>query len=371
MFNFRDRKVKTPRPLSTDDFETPPEVLDTVLDRLPQGGKLWDPFPGSGRSADYFEAKGFEAHREVASDFFATTDAMVPRDAVLVSNPPFSKKVLIFEKLLALGVRRGALLLPSTVPVSSRFARFQDGLKSLGVHKFQLLPHGQVRFLYPDGSRHNTASNFYVVWITWGLDLPGDLLFRDRAVALGLQTRALANAASGSEALTAALTQGARGPGPDALRALTRLLDSRYTLFRCVGDDGLGTATALSRDGYDVRRVAASAMCAPLVDPVEVVLLTPNVTGKQLVTAVASSIVPRCAIFLPQPVLYTAYFHCARLALSQMGRWPQVIFMKQLPVHTSTAAGEDAQFTTSLYYTVWITWGLNLPQDLVLHNGAS
>lgn len=123
-----------------DRYETPDATLDAVLDRLKPGTKLWEPFVGSGRSTRRMRARGFDVVNGKHRDFFKQKP---PPGRILVSNPPFSLKGKIFDRLRELDV--DAILL---IPVESLHTNyFTDIVEARGLHVQILYSCRRVRFV--------------------------------------------------------------------------------------------------------------------------------------------------------------------------------------------------------------------------------
>ena len=87
-----------PNKMSThDDYTTPPSAWAAIAEYLPKDKAIWECFYGSGESGDYLrDLLGCTViHEDI--DFFTEG-----RSEMLVSNPPFSKKKEVFERLKAL-----------------------------------------------------------------------------------------------------------------------------------------------------------------------------------------------------------------------------------------------------------------------------
>lgn len=88
-----------------DEFYTPAYAVEPILEFIPSGSQVWCPFD----TEDSWFVKLLQdkkcvvhyTHIKNGSDFFNTEP---PRDIeYIVSNPPYSKKTEVFERLFKLG----------------------------------------------------------------------------------------------------------------------------------------------------------------------------------------------------------------------------------------------------------------------------
>lgn len=170
-----------------DEYETPSYVLDMVLDELDASKWfVWEPFPGSGFSTNYMRSKGFEVTNGSFDDFFQHRQApkvlCEVKQLVVITNPPYSKKKEILEKLKELGVRKLALFIPMGTVVCRYFKDlFPD-------HHKQVIIHTRCcRFLHPKTHEYwHLRAPFDVIWITSGLGLKYDVQYKEKPKALAL-----------------------------------------------------------------------------------------------------------------------------------------------------------------------------------------
>tara|TARA_R110000796_G_scaffold94598_1_gene199504 strand:+ start:401 stop:874 length:474 start_codon:yes stop_codon:yes gene_type:complete len=81
----------------TDNYYSNFQVWDRIKQFIPKDKVIWDPFYGDGQSGSDMETLGFNViHKDI--DFFENN-----LGDVLISNMPFSKRRVIFERLKELG----------------------------------------------------------------------------------------------------------------------------------------------------------------------------------------------------------------------------------------------------------------------------
>lgn len=169
--------TKSTQPTLNDQYETPIQTLDMVLDYLhPEKHFIWEPFPGTGHSTRYMKSKGFTVTNGNHPDFFQQNvpHAENDKELVLVTNPPFSIKRQILERLAELGVRKVALLLPAPVLFTQYFQRYCLD------HKVQTIIHSKrCKFIDPrTGKPSKKSASFDIVWICLNIELESDMIFK-------------------------------------------------------------------------------------------------------------------------------------------------------------------------------------------------
>lgn len=160
--NFSEQIKKS----NTDEWYTPKEPVEMIVPYLVRGGykKILCPFDKE--ESNYVQVlreKGFEVtfgHIETGEDFFEIKD-FSQYDAV-VSNPPFSKRQQIFERLFDVGIPF-ALIINWNGLFDSR-ARWEMFSKN----KFELLiPLGRTHFF--NKKCKGNSPNFQSIYVCKGM----------------------------------------------------------------------------------------------------------------------------------------------------------------------------------------------------------
>lgn len=163
-----------------DEYETPTYVLDMVLEELdPTKWTIWEPFPGSGHSTRYMRLKGFSVTNGDHDDFFQHSVTPAPckigHKVVVISNPPYSKKKEIMQKLKDLGVMHIALFLPVGV-IARRY--FAETFPSIGN---QFIFHRRTcSFLHPESKESMGPASFPLMWVTCGLNMSKNIMHKGK-----------------------------------------------------------------------------------------------------------------------------------------------------------------------------------------------
>ena len=145
-----------------DEYYSPQNVVDMIVPYLLQSGykKIWCPFDT--RNSNFvktFIALGFDCiygHIETGQDFFEYNN---PQGDILVSNPPFSKRDKIFQKLYEWD-------LPFALVMN--FNGLFDSKKRADIfmnHNVEILvPRGRMKFYHKERGQLNSP-NFQSVYV--------------------------------------------------------------------------------------------------------------------------------------------------------------------------------------------------------------
>ena len=149
----------------SDDYDTPGWVWVDIAQFIPPTQTVWEPFPSlSRRSVKHLE-KIFSTVLLTETDFFETE---WPEGALLLSNPPWSRKFDVLERLL-LEKRPFALLLPAWVPFSASMRRLQC---KYGAQISIVVPHKRPSFIDPRTGTPVGKSTFDSIFVCHGLSTP-------------------------------------------------------------------------------------------------------------------------------------------------------------------------------------------------------
>jgi hypothetical protein len=144
-----------------DDYMTPKETWESIKDYIPKK-VIWEAFYGDGKSGEHLRSMGFEVIHENI-DFFKEN-----RGEVIVSNPPFSKKMDILKRLKALD-KPFILLLPASTLGTKRLQQLFG--KDIQV----IIPKGRIN--YVKNGKQTDGVWFASFFYCYKIGLPRDLLF--------------------------------------------------------------------------------------------------------------------------------------------------------------------------------------------------
>lgn len=136
---------KTPE---AQEMYTPYYAVDPILKYIPKTAKIWCPFDKEWSAfVQRFRGGGYEvvwSHIDEGEDFFVYEP---PEWDIIVSNPPFSIKDAVLERLYALGKPFAVLLPMNSLQGIQRYKMFQNGIQLLtfdqriGFHRSDRMDH--------------------------------------------------------------------------------------------------------------------------------------------------------------------------------------------------------------------------------------
>jgi len=154
-----------------DDYATPASAWEAVAQYVPKGVTIWEPFYLDGSSGDTWERLGWDVIHD-GTDFYTHTEA--PGD-VIISNPPYSDKARVFERLKQLD-KPFMMLCPSSMLCTQYIRRtFGDDPDPLQV----IIPRKRIQFLKSvEGEMIKPgACNFDCFYYCWRLNLPREIVW--------------------------------------------------------------------------------------------------------------------------------------------------------------------------------------------------
>lgn len=158
-----------------DEYYTPQNAVDMILPYLARGGykNIWCPFDKEESNfVKTLKEQGYNVtygHIETGQDFF---DYSEPQGDIIVSNPPFSKRDKIFEKLYEWDIPFALIM---------NFNGLFDSKKRADIfrdHRVEMLvPRGRMKFIHKDKGQLNSP-NFQSIYICNHL-LENQIVFDD------------------------------------------------------------------------------------------------------------------------------------------------------------------------------------------------
>ena len=153
-----------------DDYMTPNEAWDWILPYIPKDKVIWEAFYGDGKSGEYLKSLGLNVIHEDNIDFFEND-----LGDIIVSNPPFTMKQEVLERLKKLD-KPFILILPAAVLTTKYIRRlFEDEIQVA-------VPPKRIQFikLLEDGStERGNRCNFDCLYYCYKMDLYRDIIYLD------------------------------------------------------------------------------------------------------------------------------------------------------------------------------------------------
>jgi hypothetical protein len=147
-----------------DDYMTPKNAWEAIKNYIPSNKIIWEPFYGNGDSGRFLTELGFNViHQQ--EDFFEND-----RGDIVVSNPPFSKKKEVIERLVELD-KPFILLMPCSTLVCS-YVR-----EALGNAVQIIIPRKRIQFAKLENGKTSVGGkcNFDCFYYCYKMDLPRDI----------------------------------------------------------------------------------------------------------------------------------------------------------------------------------------------------
>ena len=149
-----------------DDYMTPKSAWEAIRAYIPTDKEIWEPFFGDGKSGEYLRELGFRVYHK-DEDFFAHNNG-----DIVVSNPPFTLKKEVIERLVSLG--KPFVLLMPVATMTTTYVRdlLKDDLQII-------IPRRRVQFnKLVDGKLQTEGKcNFDCYYFCYKLGLPRDIVY--------------------------------------------------------------------------------------------------------------------------------------------------------------------------------------------------
>lgn len=149
--------------INNDEYYSPENVVNMILPYIQKSGykNIWCPFDKEESNfVKIFKENGFNVsygHIETGQNFFEYDR---PIGDIIVSNPPFSKRDLIFEKVFSWDIPFALVM---------NFNGLFDSRKRAKIfreHEVQLLvPYGRMKFIHKEKDTSKTSPNFQSVYV--------------------------------------------------------------------------------------------------------------------------------------------------------------------------------------------------------------
>jgi len=148
----------------SDNYMTNPNEWERIKEYIPKDMKIWSPFYGDGKQKEYFKKMGYDIIHE-DEDFFENN-----KGDIIVDNPPFSKKKLIFTRLKEID-KPFILIIPSVMLCYKYFQEyFSDGLQII-------IPFKRIKFQHTNSADKNYTPPYASWYFCYKIGLEKDLIF--------------------------------------------------------------------------------------------------------------------------------------------------------------------------------------------------
>ena len=149
-----------------DDYMTPKSAWLSIKDYIPLNKVIWEAFYGDGQSGNYLQEIGFEViHNDI--DFFKED-----RGDIIVSNPPFSKKKKVLQRLKHLD-KPFIIICPISM-INTNYYRENFGDKCQII-----IPRNRIQFIKLENGelKRGGRCNFDCAYYCYKIGLDRDIIF--------------------------------------------------------------------------------------------------------------------------------------------------------------------------------------------------
>ena len=157
---------------NNNEYYTQPSSWDKILNYVDKkNNKIYEPFYGGGDTYNYFKNKGYNVIGKKDLDFFEDEKYIKDCD-IIISNPPFSTKYKIMERIVKYN-KPFILILPlhSINTISFRKC-FNNNMKDVTV----FIPKGRLQYIY--NGKVRKAPSFESCFVGYKMkNIPQQLIF--------------------------------------------------------------------------------------------------------------------------------------------------------------------------------------------------
>jgi hypothetical protein len=153
-----------------DDYMTPKYAWENIQHLIPKDKQIWEAFYGDGKSGSHLKELGFDViHEEV--DFFENN-----LGDIIVSNPPFSKSKMVFQRLAELD-KPFIMIMPAS-KICTSYVRENFKNKKLQI----IIPRKRIHFIkLEDGKpvESKSSCNFDCFYYCYKMGYENDIIWLD------------------------------------------------------------------------------------------------------------------------------------------------------------------------------------------------
>lgn len=150
-----------------DDYMTPKKAWEDIKHIIPNDKVIWEPFYGDGKSGEYLRELGFNViHKD--EDFFKSNEG-----EIIVSNPPFTLKKEVLERLIEID-KPFILIMPFST-ITTQYFRKTFKNKSLQI----LIPRKRIQFSKMVNGEYvkSNQCNFDCFYFCYKIGLERDIIY--------------------------------------------------------------------------------------------------------------------------------------------------------------------------------------------------
>ena len=158
-----------------DDYTTPKQAWADIIEYLPKDKVIWEPFYCNGSSGRFLTELGLKVIHRPNEDFFEHDHG-----DIVVTNPPFSKKKEILERLVLLGKPFVMIMPHFTLTTQFFMDMFADVIQII-------VPRRRINFMkIVDGLEAKTKSTcaFDCLYFCYKMNLERDIIFVKNKIEL-------------------------------------------------------------------------------------------------------------------------------------------------------------------------------------------
>jgi hypothetical protein len=148
--------------------------MQFIPDEFKNGNKkIWEPFTGNGQSGRFLKELGFDVYMK-NRDFFEVTlkKTQKKKFSLIITNPPFSKKAEIFQRLIVLDIPF-ILLVPTTVLHTRYFKELFENDTNIQL----IIPFKKRQFDKINTKKQKDGCSFYTLYVCWKVGLEKNIFF--------------------------------------------------------------------------------------------------------------------------------------------------------------------------------------------------
>ena len=153
-----------------DDYMTPKYAWENIQHLIPKDKQIWEAFYGDGKSGSHLKELGFDViHDKV--DFFENN-----LGDIIVSNPPFSKSKMVFQRLAELD-KPFIMIMPAS-KIFTSYVRENFKNKKLQI----IIPRKRIHFIkLEDGKpvESKSSCNFDCFYYCYKMGYENDIIWLD------------------------------------------------------------------------------------------------------------------------------------------------------------------------------------------------